>query len=54
MNWNGGIKITYKMKENSEEFRQHVREAVLNLKPNKSVKFHTSEGVFKEIGRAHV
>ena len=47
MNWNGGIKITYKMKENSEEFRQHVREAVLNLKPNKSVKFHTSEGVFK-------
>ena len=47
MNWNGGIKIAYIMKENSEEFRQHVREAVLNLKPNKSVKFHTSEGVFK-------
>ena len=35
------------MKENSEEFRQHVHRAVLGLKPNKSVKFKTSEGIFK-------
>ena len=35
------------MKENSEEFRQHVHRAVLGLKPNKSVKSKTSEGIFK-------
>jgi hypothetical protein len=37
---------TNNIAENSDEFFTLIRETILNLEPNKSVKFKTEKGVF--------